>query len=257
MKPKSSLPASAAVRLTWAGRFAADRDVQNHLHSGTEIVCVKEGACAIEVDGILLPGEVNSLFVLPPQVIQYQHTYRFTRTTYLGFLGSLPYFSEHPRVLKLQRSEVLLRWLEDLADLHSHNKPSQAGHSLLAAVLQRLTELEEEKCDQLHWHPAVEKAVGLLEKWAGPPESLDKLAARASVSPNYLCALFQQQFGCGPMKYQQRLRLQRASRLLNNPYLRIQEVATQCGYDDVNYFVRIFKREFGMPPGQWRLSSSK
>ena len=34
--------------------------------------------------------------------------------------------------------------------------------------------------------------------------------------------------------------------------LQIQEIADQCGFFDVNYFIRLFKRKYGKAPGEYR-----
>ncbi len=54
------------------------------------------------------------------------------------------------------------------------------------------------------------------------------------------------------MQYLQRLRLDRACWHLANPYLRVHEVAAASGYEDENYFARLFRKRFGLAPGRWR-----
>jgi transcriptional regulator GlxA family with amidase domain len=82
--------------------------------------------------------------------------------------------------------------------------------------------------------------------------TLRSVARAVGVSASHLSALFAAQCGVGPMHYLQRLRVERACWLLSNPYLRIHEVAEACGYEDVNYFTRLFRRSLGISPGHWR-----
>lgn len=47
-------------------------------------------------------------------------------------------------------------------------------------------------------------------------------------------------------------RLQKALSLLHDPNINIGEIAFQTGFADPSYFTRIFTREFGMPPSEYR-----
>jgi AraC-like DNA-binding protein len=49
-------------------------------------------------------------------------------------------------------------------------------------------------------------------------------------------------------------RLHQACSLLGSSDLRVQQVAYTCGFLDVNYFSRLFKRHYGQTPGEYRSS---
>ena len=48
------------------------------------------------------------------------------------------------------------------------------------------------------------------------------------------------------------LRLKRAQDLLKNSEFNINEIAQKCGYTDIAYFSRCFKKRFGVSPSSWR-----
>jgi len=70
-----------------------------------------------------------------------------------------------------------------------------------------------------------------------------------------LNAIFVQNFGIGPMKYFQQMRLNYAIKLMQAPYLTSQEIATVCGYDDANYFSRLFKKKYNQTPSDYRMEN--
>lgn len=78
--------------------------------------------------------------------------------------------------------------------------------------------------------------------------SLTKLAAVASISPRQLSELFRRQLGISPRHYQIELRMQRASHLLQQGGLSIQQVADQVGYQSLAAFSDRFHRHFGISP---------
>ena len=247
-------PLLAVQPLEFSGRFASDRDVGSHRHSSLELVLVTSGACRIQVGRRWLEGGPGTLFTLPPQKIQYQQTLSFTRTTYIGFHIPANLFPHNARTIQLTPDSFAYRWVEELCDLHQAPSaaPQQASTYLLMALIAVLNNLEARQKAAAAMHPTVRDAVQIIADRLSETLQIRRLAEQVHLSPSHLRALFREQFGCSPKQHQQQLRMERAQRLLRDPYLSIQEVARQCGYIDASYFTRLFRKIHGMPPGQWR-----
>lgn len=80
----------------------------------------------------------------------------------------------------------------------------------------------------------------------------EELSSLATLSKGYLFRAFKQSYGMPPLAYQQQLRLEAAKTLLHATALRCHEVARRCGYENVPFFHRLFKRTTGLTPGQYR-----
>jgi AraC-like DNA-binding protein len=91
-----------------------------------------------------------------------------------------------------------------------------------------------------------------IEKNYADQIAADDLASLAGMSKGYLFRAFKAAFGQPPLTYQQQLRLEAAKTLLRATALRCREVAVRCGYDNVQFFHRLFKRSTGLTPGQYR-----
>ena len=89
------------------------------------------------------------------------------------------------------------------------------------------------------------------------PLSLDSLAARFSVNKNYLSARFHKEKGTTVTEYINQIRVLRATGLLRNSSLSVQQVAEQCGFADGNYFTRIFRKIQGITPNEYRKSVTR
>ncbi|GAA0136392.1 hypothetical protein YSY43_32330 [Paenibacillus sp. YSY-4.3] len=72
------------------------------------------------------------------------------------------------------------------------------------------------------------------------------------LSREYLMKLFKQQFGFGIHEYMQKVRMDKACVLLDDPSLKIQEVSEMLGYKDKNYFSKAFRNYFGVSPSEYR-----
>lgn len=78
------------------------------------------------------------------------------------------------------------------------------------------------------------------------------LSRASGLTPRRLRALFMRRLGTTPLRYLIRLRLERAKAQLRKEGSRLVEVAEVCGFRDVYYFSRLFKKYAGATPGAWR-----
>ncbi len=83
---------------------------------------------------------------------------------------------------------------------------------------------------------------------------VDTLSKKAYLSRNIFFRWFREQFGITPLEYITRERLRLARQLLADEKNSISQVSYQCGFSDVNYFVRTFKRSEGLTPGAYQAS---
>ena len=80
-----------------------------------------------------------------------------------------------------------------------------------------------------------------------------EIASHFKIGRTRLYELCKQNYGRGPAKQIQHMRLEKAKVLLTeNSDLSISEIAYQCGYPDYNYFITVFHREIGISPGKYR-----
>jgi two-component system response regulator YesN len=82
--------------------------------------------------------------------------------------------------------------------------------------------------------------------------SLESVAEAFYVSKEYLSKAFKAQTGVNLTEYVIRLRMDKARSLVCGSELKIKDIAQSVGYEDVTYFNRLFKSQFGETPGQMR-----
>ena len=92
----------------------------------------------------------------------------------------------------------------------------------------------------------------LLHGDAARAWTVDELAREVGCSRSILAERFTHYVGQPPIQYLTKWRLALAASQLRSSGSRLARVAERFGYESETAFNRAFKREFGMPPAQWR-----
>lgn len=96
-------------------------------------------------------------------------------------------------------------------------------------------------------------AIGVIEKqWSDSGFSLQAAADALYVTPQYLSRLFHQETGDTFGSYLTGKRMKEAMRLLQNPNLKMYEIAQKTGFSSQHYFSSAFKRALGLSPAEYR-----
>ncbi|MDR2941642.1 MAG: helix-turn-helix domain-containing protein [Treponema sp.] len=82
--------------------------------------------------------------------------------------------------------------------------------------------------------------------------SLKEIADMAGLSPPYFSTIFKEEMGENLSKYLNRLRVEKASRLLLETDMSLSEIAACCCFEDQSWFSKIFKAFTGISPGKYR-----
>ncbi len=83
------------------------------------------------------------------------------------------------------------------------------------------------------------------------PITLPEMAKVCNMSPKYFCAFFRKMTKKSPVEYLTAYRIEKACRLLLETDLTVTEVAYSCGFGDLGYFIKTFKKHTGKTPGKY------
>lgn len=101
-------------------------------------------------------------------------------------------------------------------------------------------------------HPAIEKALGLLEKHRGEALGTRELALACGLSPSRFVHLFKEEMHLTFTEYSRGRRLDRARQFLVNTRLTIAEIAADTGWSRQSAFSAAFRLATGVTPMEWR-----
>nr|WP_235270885.1 AraC family transcriptional regulator [Flavobacterium sp. 316] len=85
------------------------------------------------------------------------------------------------------------------------------------------------------------------------PIQLKDLCEKACMSTTSFYRNFKKELGISPIEYILNEKIKFAKKLLSNPKIQINEVSYATGFEDCNYFIRLFKKYEGVTPKQYQL----
>lgn len=137
-------------------------------------------------------------------------------------------------LLKPVRSMDILELLHRMADEEEGKKPS----------VEKLTDSER--------NGIVESAREYVKEHYFENLTLGRVAERVGITPGYLSTLFSKNLECGFVEYLNKVRIEYACIYLRQNYFKVYEIAYKVGFRDEKYFTRVFRRQMGMAPSEFR-----
>jgi AraC-like DNA-binding protein len=98
----------------------------------------------------------------------------------------------------------------------------------------------------------IKDVIKYIEENYQHPISIDEIADVCNFSSSHFMKYFKKVMGTSFTDYLNEYRLSMASRLLLSSSDNILEIAAECGYDNLSYFNRLFKKKYGVTPSAYR-----
>lgn len=149
-----------------------------------------------------------------------------------------------------QLSKLLFLYLEQ--SVSAHWKQQILFQDLLS-MLQN-----EEKSDSQSSHLKVAEQAGeFLRRHYNEPISYRRLSESLHFHPNYISLCMKRTFGCTPLEFLTRYRVEQAKQKLIHTNDPIGNIAEETGFGSFPYFIRCFTRYAGLKPKSFRLLHRK
>lgn len=121
--------------------------------------------------------------------------------------------------------------------------------SILIYLLEKYSLASPKEIYSIH---AIEPAIQYIKEHYTEPIRLKQLADCCNISPNYFHKIFSKALQTTPANFISLLRMNAALPLLLDNEHNIKEIAFKLGFYDDAYFSRVFKRYYGITPGEYR-----
>jgi AraC-like DNA-binding protein len=211
-----------------------------------------------------VPISAGNLIILFPGI---RHMYAPLVSTgwkeyWVGFNGDWPqrwlrlgFFDPKHPVIQTRREDQLLYLFNELIEVARSNPPAE--QQIMAAITHRILAhiyslKQSVTAHEDHGTLIIHTAISRLREAHATKPDLEKLASELKVSYRWFRSTFARHTGMSPYKYVLEMRLARARDLLIETSLSTKEIALLLGFEDAQYFCRLFHKKVGLSPGAWR-----
>ena len=253
---------------------AAVRDLQLNAPQtlsgeGLWVCLVSSGRCTASVpaEG---PFPAGAALILPPQSVPAGHLILSRAPLLLEPEGSchllcaelvghasaqfLAGLHELPFLAKGETCPAAAELLDRLSAEAEKEQHSRARSQLAYALL---CELADADSAAPALPPLVQAAIEDIRANYAGLYGVEELSERLGVSKSHLVRTFTAAIGMPPGRYLTRVRVEAAQRLLLHREYTLDVVASLCGFSGANYLCRVFKKETGQSPAQWRAMTGR
>ena len=233
--------------------------MQMHWHKDFEIIRVLKGSFTLHLNSAIFTLNEDGCAVIPGGII---HGGEPEKCVYecLVFSPSVLYTSQKCRsLIKAHFQSPVIYEKSDIADgifdavrSHKHGYELRLTGMLfslmgsIAASELKTDILPDEKLEK------IKSVMSLIEENYNKKLTLGDLADACHMSPNYFSRYFKTLTNRTPFEYIINCRLEAACEMLLNTNDDITDICFSCGFNDLSYFIHIFKRHRGVSPNNYR-----
>lgn len=247
-----------------------------HWHDEFEIIYVKSGFLTVSISGENYIGKTGDAFVVSPGNLHFMGS-QTGNVDYFTFLFPLKYISFRTDdilddklleplnsghlIINPEIEDTVKEQCEQLVEIYGAKK--EESQSKITAqiktkiiLLQFILELWKRgfivENDTSGKNTVEKEMVSYIQQNFTGKILLKEFGEQFHLSEKYISRYFKEHFHITISQYVTYLRLEHAKHLLQDTNIPVTEVAMQSGYQNVSYFIRSFKKMYGMSPLKYR-----
>ena len=247
-----------------------------HWHDEFEIIYVKSGFLTVSISGENYIGKPGDAFVVSPGNLHFMGS-QTGNVDYFTFLFPLKYISFRSNdilddklleplnsghlIISPEIEDTVKEQCEQLVEIYGAKK--EESQSKITAqiktkiiLLQFILELWKKgfivENDTSGKNTVEKEMVSYIQQNFTGKILLKEFGEQFHLSEKYISRYFKEHFHITISQYVTYLRLEHAKQLLQDTDIPVTEVAMQSGYQNVSYFIRSFKKTYGMSPLKYR-----
>lgn len=248
-------------------------EMAHHWHSNMEIICILKGKAVVRLDvrtynvqaGDILFVNSEVVHSVIPEECEYECIVFDPHFLAINseFEGFANHIANHEIFIKeLAQDQKIKKIVMDLSDsirnCNSGYKLKATG--LLYILFGEITSqsffeerlyTENENAKNIY---KLKKVLNYIRKSYSKQITLKDMAKVADVSPKYFCSFFKSATSKTPMEYLNSYRIEKAATKLLSSDSSVTDIAYSCGFNDLSYFIKVFKNLKGISPRKFRLN---
>lgn len=252
-------------------------DLYPHVHDELEITCITQGGGIFSINNHSYHVKKGDLLIIPPDSIHLARPAEYTPASFDSIVFS-PYcfcISENNRIYSKYIAPILNRhlffpehldrseaWHEEVWELAMEIRQNSLltdGELLCQSSLFKLWYLLFQHCltgnsnfDMRSLR--LKDSIDYMHAHFSEYITITDLASIANMSEGHFSRTFKEYMKVSPLDYLIQIRINESAKLLQKSDLLIGEIALSCGFNDLSYFGKCFKKEKNCTPREYRRS---
>ncbi len=223
-----------------------------HIHDTWEVVLNLEGEGQAVVGDTSVGIKAGTVICIPPNTPHSKQAERGFQDIFIHFPSFPVSQNDSPIVFEDEDGRVgqLMSMIYNI--YHKKENNYKAITQQLSYALEQIiiTRLNTKSMD-----PRVSHIADLaVENFTNPDFNLHNEILESGYCEDHLRRLFKKEFGCSPLEYITKLRVNYAKKLLReNKHLHynVAQIGVMVGFSDIGYFSRVFKKQAGVSPREY------
>lgn len=248
------------ILLVTKGQYVVEINLENHLLNEGDI-CILNSGDLHQITG-QRPDAVHDVVLFDPQILDFSYADEWEERYIAPFLSQALILQN----ILLSKDEGHAEILGTVKDLMKKALLTGPGwyvecKLLLLKLFHLMTRYRMLLPSKEVLSPADARKIGryktivsYIEEHYKEPVSLEQLADAVPCNSQYLCRSFREIAGASPIQYLISYRLDRACELLRCTARPVTDIALECGFENISYFIRKFKAVKGYTPKEYRES---
>lgn len=132
-------------------------------------------------------------------------------------------------------------------------------YELIGAIFEIQSKVMQKDHSQIFYSNTekIKNALNYINTNYSQPIQINQLSELSTMSPSGFTKFFKMLTTMTPIEYVNNVRLSKAADMLSSTEKKIIDIAEETGFNNISYFIRTFKKNFGCPPQQYRLSNGQ
>ena len=156
-------------------------------------------------------------------------------------------------------SEIMLSLIHALSMLRYETGASGHRKELLLLKALLLETIDMVQKDEIQQLSKSELSFKLVKEYIDHnyhlPINVEQICHDLGYNPSYISRMFKKLGNQNIKNYLEERRMAAAKEMLSNVKLRLAQIARHCGYSSEAYFIKVFKKFYGITPGEFRLEN--
>lgn len=242
------------MNILFGGKSPFQKEMTRHCHRTWEILAMLSGTGTIVFDDGEAAFDSYSVFCVPPGVSHRE----LSDTLYQDYWFQVSDFPlpEGTGLIHLQDgADRTVSSLMGLIYPLLYRRDSERVCFLLGHLTDALEELLLLKCHQRQPDIRVGQIQRIItQNMSNPDFRVEECLQKSGYCPDHIRRLFVREIGKTPREYLIDLRIRAAKRLLSLRHVHndtVEQIAEDCGFSDLAYFSRVFKKRVGVSPTEY------